>query len=65
MHSVISHVHHNLLHSFKDPKQKLCELNNLVVSKQNCIDYKEKWPEMVIFLYNLYIFGYNMFEVHI
>ena len=27
-----------------------------VVSKQKCIDYIEKWPYMVIFLYNLYIF---------
>ena len=29
-----------------------------VVSKQKCIDYTEKWPFMVIFLYNLYIFAY-------
>ena len=27
-----------------------------VVSKQKCIDYIEKWPLMVIFLYNLDIF---------
>ena len=27
-----------------------------VVSKQKCIDYIEKRPFMVIFLYNLYIF---------
>ena len=27
-----------------------------VVSKQKCIDYIEKLPFMVIFLYNLYIF---------
>ena len=27
-----------------------------VVSKEKCIDYIEKWPFMVIFLYNLYIF---------
>ena len=27
-----------------------------VVSKQKCIAYIEKWPFMVIFLYNLYIF---------
>ena len=31
-----------------------------VVSKQKCIDYIEKWPFMVIFLYNLDIlFGYT------
>ena len=28
-----------------------------VVSKQKYIDCIEKWPQMVIFLYNLYIFG--------
>ena len=27
-----------------------------VVSKQKCIDNIEKWPFMVIFLYNLYFF---------
>ena len=30
--------------------------NNYVVSKQKCIDHIEKWPFMVIFLHNLYIF---------
>ena len=29
---------------------------NRVISKQNCVDYIEKWPFMVIFQYNLYIF---------
>ena len=29
------------------------------MSRQKCIDYTEKWPILVIFLYNPYIFGYN------
>ena len=29
---------------------------NNVEAKQKCIDYTEKWPLMVIFLYNQYIF---------
>ena len=32
----------------------ICPLS--VLSKQKCKDYIEKWPFMVIFLYNLYIF---------
>ena len=32
-----------------------------VISKQKCIDYIEKWPFMVIFLYNLYYF-WSIFE---
>ena len=34
-----------------DPKNIVSKLNKL-----KCIDYIEKWPFMVIFLYNLYIF---------
>ena len=34
---------------------------NRVISKQKCIDYIEKLPLMVIFLYNLYILG-SIFE---
>ena len=28
----------------------------IAAPKQKCIDYIEKWPEMIIFLYNPYIF---------
>ena len=31
---------------------------------QKCIDYIEKWPFMVIFQYNLYIFGIS-FDIKI
>ena len=30
------------------------------MSKQKCIDYIEKWPLLVSFLYNLYIFGIHL-----
>ena len=42
------------------PRQKLCYFNNDVLSIQKCIYYIEKWPFMVIFLYNLYIFGIHL-----
>ena len=32
-------------------------LNDSVHPNKICIDYKEKWPFMVIFLYNLYSLG--------
>ena len=31
--------------------------------QQKCIDYIEKWPFMVIFQYNLYIFGIHLWTV--
>ena len=33
------------------------------VSKQKCIDYIEKWSFMVIFQYNLYIFGIHLWNL--
>ena len=38
-------------------------INNRVISKQKCIDYIEKWPFMVIFQYNLYIFWIQLWTV--
>ena len=40
--------------------------NNCVISKQKYMAYTKKWPQLVILLYNLYIFlGYNTFGVHL
>ena len=39
------------------------DLQCILKYEQKCIDYIEKWPFMVIFQYNLYIFGIHLWTV--